>query len=252
MKTQDYFFLCGLPRSGSTLLGSLLNQNKDIGVYPNSILPDIINELNKLKFHPIVQNFPNVQPIQNILNDIFYNYFKDSKKKYIIDRGPWGTPDNLKYLKQIIKKPKFIILTKSVLDSLADFINIEKSINIEKRCEELINSNGMIGINLWSINNLIREKENYLFIWYEDFVKKPKQTIKKICKFLDIPYFNVKTENFEQYSIDGKKYDDSVLNKNWHKIDTKKITLSNLKVEDVLPPSIINRYRNITISENIK
>jgi LPS sulfotransferase NodH len=56
---KDYFFLCGLPRSGSTLLGSLLNQNKDIGVYPNSILPDIINELNKLKFHPIVQNFPN-------------------------------------------------------------------------------------------------------------------------------------------------------------------------------------------------
>jgi hypothetical protein len=70
--------------------------------------------------------------------------------------------------------------------------------------------------------------------------------------FLDIPYFNVKTENFEQYSIDGKKYDDSVLNKNWHRIDTKKITPSTLKVEEILPPSIINRYRHITISENIK
>lgn len=248
---KNYFFLCGLPRSGSTLLGSLLNQNKDIGVYPNSILPDIINELNKLKSHPIVQNFPNIKPIQNILNNIFDNYFMDSEKKYIIDRGPWGTPDNLKYLKQIIKNPKFIILTKPVLDSLADFINVEKSLNVEKRCEELINPNGMLGINLWSINNLIKEKENYLFIWYKDFVKNPKQTIKKICKFLNIPFFNIKTENFEQYSIDGNKYDDSVLNSNWHKINTKKITLDNLEIEKVLPLSIINKYKHIIIKESL-
>ena len=138
-----------------------------------------------------------------------------------------------------------------MLDSLADFINVEKSLNVEKRCEELINPNGMLGINLWSINNLIKEKENYLFIWYKDFVKNPKQTIKKICKFLNIPFFNIKTENFEQYSIDGNKYDDSVLNSNWHKINTKKITLDNLEIEKVLPLSIINKYKHIIIKESL-
>ena len=108
---KQYFFLCGLPRSGSALLGTILNQNPDIGVYPNSILPDILYELNNLKNHDIVQNFPNLNAIQNIINNVFNNYFEDSNKKFIIDRGPWGTPDNLNNLKQIIRKPKFVILT---------------------------------------------------------------------------------------------------------------------------------------------
>ena len=67
---KDYFFLCGLPRSGSALLASILNQNPNIGVYPNSILPDILYQLNNIKNHDIVQTFPNIKAIQNVINNV--------------------------------------------------------------------------------------------------------------------------------------------------------------------------------------
>ena len=246
---KQYFFLCGLPRSGSALLGTILNQNPDIGVYPNSILPDILYELNNLKNHDIVQNFPNLNAIQNIINNIFNNYFEDSNKKFIIDRGPWGTPDNLNNLKQVIRKPKFVILTKPTIDSLASFVHVEKTKDIEKRCDELVHRTGMVGKNLWGINYLIQEKEDYLFIWYKDFVADPKRYIKEIYKFLNIPVFNHQYENFDDYSIDGLKYDDSVLTKNWHKLNTKKIELPKWETTDIIPASLIEKYKDLKVNE---
>tara|TARA_B100001094_G_C18131979_1_gene772800 strand:- start:403 stop:528 length:126 start_codon:yes stop_codon:yes gene_type:complete len=38
---KKIFFISGLPRSGNTLLSSLLNQNPDITVSGQSIIPEI-------------------------------------------------------------------------------------------------------------------------------------------------------------------------------------------------------------------
>jgi hypothetical protein len=45
MKTL--YFLGGLPRSGSTLLGSLLNQHSDIYVSPTSPLGDVVTDIEQ-------------------------------------------------------------------------------------------------------------------------------------------------------------------------------------------------------------
>ena len=39
---KKIYFLCGLPRAGNTLLGSIVNQNKNIKITANSIVPDIL------------------------------------------------------------------------------------------------------------------------------------------------------------------------------------------------------------------
>ena len=46
MKTL--YFLGGFPRSGSTLLGSLLNQHPDIYVSPTSPLGDVVTDIEKI------------------------------------------------------------------------------------------------------------------------------------------------------------------------------------------------------------
>ena len=46
MKTL--YFLGGLPRSGSTLLGSLLNQHSEIYVSPTSPLGDVVSGIEKI------------------------------------------------------------------------------------------------------------------------------------------------------------------------------------------------------------
>ena len=46
------------------------------------------------------QNFPDHKSLDNVLDSVFDNYYKDWKYKYIIDRGPAGTAANLGLIKK--------------------------------------------------------------------------------------------------------------------------------------------------------
>jgi hypothetical protein len=244
---KEYIFLNSLPRSGNTLLGAIVNQNPQVSVTANSILNDVIYQLQLLKNDEIYQNFPDEQSFNNIIKNVFNNYYKDWKAKVIIDRGAWGTPLNLLLLKSIITKPKFIILYRPVLECLASFIRIEKPKDIELRCHELMNDNGMIGKNLWSIKNTISNKENYIRINYLDLVTNPVNEINKIYKFLNIDSFKHKFTNFNQFVANKTEYNDSVLKAELHKIKTDKVEIDEIKIKNYLPLNIINQYCNLDI-----
>jgi hypothetical protein len=244
---KEYYFLTGLPRSGNTLLGSIINQNYKICLTANTILTDVFYQLHLIKDYEIYKNFPDKNSFNNIIKNVFNNYYKNWKAKFIIDRGLWGTPANLELLKLIIKKPKFIILYRPVLECLASFIKIEKPINVEARCHQLMEINGMIGKSLWSVKNIIKEKEDCIRINYSDLINKPLDQINKIYKFLNIDNYNHIFKNFKDFSVNNVKYDDSVLNAPLHKIRTDKIKLNKYNVKDYLPANIIKQYSNLDI-----
>jgi hypothetical protein len=244
---KEYFFLSGLPRAGNTLLGSIINQNPNLNITANTILTDVIYQLDLIKNYEIYKNFPDEKSLNNIIKNVFENYYKDWKAKFIIDRGVWGTPGNLKSLKSIIKKPKFIILYRPVLECLASFIKIENPSNIETRCHQLMGDDGMIGKSLWSIKNIIKEKEDCIRIDYLELINKPLEQINKIYKFLNIDNFNHKFTSFNEFSTNNIKYNDSVLNAPLHKIRTNKIKINKYKIKDYLPANIIKNYSNLDI-----
>jgi hypothetical protein len=110
-----------------------------------------------------------------------------------------------------------------------------------------MNNDGIIGKNLWSIKNIIKEKENYIIINYSDLINKPSNEINKIYKFLNINPFNHKFKNFDDFSINNIKYNDSVLNAPLHKIRKDKIQINKYKIKDYLPSNIIKQYSNLDI-----
>jgi hypothetical protein len=244
---KGYYFLTGLPRSGNTLLGSIINQNPKLSLTANSILTDVIYQLDLIKNYKIYKNFPDENSFDNIIKNVFNNYYKDWKAEYIIDRAPWGTPGNLSLLKSIIKKPKFIILYRPVLECLASFIKIEKPINVEEKCHELMNENSIIGKNLFSIKNIIKEKEDYIIINYLDLINKPLEQINNIYSFLKLDFFNHTLKNFNEFSANNIEYNDSVLDSPLHKIRTNKIEINKYNIEDYLPSNIIKQYSNLDI-----
>ena len=244
---KEYYFLSGMPRSGNTLLGSIINQNPNLNLTSNTIVTDVIYQLSLLKDSQIFKNFPDEESLNNVIKNVFNNYYQNWKAKFIIERGVWGTTVNLPLIKSIIKKPKFIILYRPVLECLASFIKIEKPTNVEKRCEYLMEEYSMINKSLLSIKNIIKEKEDYIIINYFELVNKPLVQINKIYKFLNIDKFNHVFKNFDDFSANGIKYDDSVLSAILHNIRTDKIKLSKYKIEDYLPPYIIKKYSNLDI-----
>lgn len=244
---KEYYFLTSLPRSGNTLLGSIINQNPKISLTANSILTDVIYQLSLIKNYSIYKNFPDENSFNNIIKNVFNNYYKDWKAKHIIDRAPWGTPGNLSLLKSIIKKPKFIILYRPILECLASFIKIERPINIETRCHELMSDEGIIGKNLFSIKNIIKDKEDYIIVNYLDLINKTLEQINKIYKFLNINNFNHRFNKLDDFSANNIKYDDTILNIPLHKIRTDKIKINKYNIEEYLPSNIIKQYSNLDI-----
>ena len=248
MKNKNIIFLSGLPRAGNTLLGSLINQNDNIKITSNTILCDVLYQLILLKENLNFQNFPDHNSFNNIFNNVFDNYYKDWHCEHIIDRGHWGTPVNLFILKQIIKKPKFIILYRPILEVLASFVKIEKPQNIEQHCDILMDKEtGIVGKSLFSIKNLIENKEDYIVIHYKNLCKNPIVEIKKIYKFLNVPYKKTSIKKLKQFSVNDIFYNDSVLKGKLHEIRTDKVSYYQYDFKKILPKKIIQKYSSLDI-----
>jgi len=100
-----------MPRSGNTLFGSLMNQNPDIAVTPNSITLEIMKDIFLLKQTDTFQNYSDHKSLDNVLSSVYKNYYKDWDYKYIIDRGPVMTSGNFALIKKHLGQPvKCIIL----------------------------------------------------------------------------------------------------------------------------------------------
>jgi hypothetical protein len=244
--TKQIYFLTGLPRSGNTLLSSIINKNKSVKITANSILPTILYSLKELKNNNIFLNFPDHKSFDNVIFNVFNNYYKNWNCDIIIDRGPWGTPANLNILKTIFNELKFIILHRPVLEILASFIKIEKPSNVEYRCDQLMDKEGIVGKYLWSIENIIEKKEKFIDISYDNLIVDTKNQIQKIYNFLNINE-EIILNNLELFNVNNISYNDNIFKCNLHEIRTDLIKKINYNIEDYLPLNIIKKYSNKNI-----
>ena len=252
---KEIFFLNGLPRAGNTLFASIMNQNPQVAVSANSICADMMGELFSLKKIDIFQNYPDHKSFDNVAAKVFEHYYQDWKADYIIDRAPWGMPANLNFLKHTRKNIKIIILVRDIIEILASFIKFsqrnpgsyidrDRNRSVEEQCDGLMNKNGVIIKELIGIKHLFRPENKGLYhmIEYHDFVAHPKKTIEGVYDFLEIPKFKHKFTNLDQFKVNGREYDDSVLGGDLHKIKTDVITSSTYDARTIIPKSIIDKY----------
>ena len=122
-KNKQLFFLVALPRSGNTLFASIMNQNPEIAATPNSITLEIMKDLFLLKQTDVFLNYPDHKSLDNVLDTVYDNYYKDWPQRIIIDRGPVMTPGNFELIQKHFKRPfKCIILLRDLIDVLASYM----------------------------------------------------------------------------------------------------------------------------------
>jgi len=257
VKNKKIFFLTGFPRSGNTLLTSILNQNPDVGCTPNSITLDIMKDIFLLKRTDVFLNYPDHKSLDNVLDAVYSAYYKNWNFKYIIDRGPAGTKGNLTLLKKHFKQEiKIIFLVRPILEVLASWIiwaektpdNFirQKTRNPIEACHNLMREDGQIMKIMRCMHNLLKpeNKHHVHFVDYKEIVEKPIATLKRIYKFLGIPPFKHRFINLEQVKVNGLGYDDTIMGKDMHTIKTKKLIKSKTNI-NILPPEIIKHYGKI-------
>ena len=125
MKT--YYFLAGLPRSGNTLLSSILNQNPSIYSSPISPIHAYLSAIQTINDNSEVANQLSItEPKYNVLRNVINTFYNEQSKPIIIDREKgWGTIPNFFHIQQHIKlEPKIIFTIRPVIEILASFITL--------------------------------------------------------------------------------------------------------------------------------
>jgi len=255
-KNKQLFFLVALPRSGNTLFASIMNQNPEIVATPNSITLEIMKDLFLLKETDVFQNFPDHKSLDNVLDVVYDTYYKDWPQRIIIDRGPVMTKGNFALMQKHFKRPfKCIVLLRDLMDVLASymqwytenpdsFINRYNLKNDEEKLSMIMNTKGAVAKDLDAIKNSFNYPDICHFVKYDDLVAQPEKEIRKIYKFMDIPYYNHRFENLQQVEVNGMKYDDTIVGKNMHTIRSV-VRKENNPYLDKIPARIKEKYGHI-------
>ena len=256
-KDKQIFFLAGFPRAGNTVLSSILNQNPDIACTPNSITLEIYKDIFLLKQRDVFKNYPDHRSLDNVLDAVYDNYYKDWNYKYIIDRGPAGTLGNLMLLKKHLKQPiKTIFLVRPILEVLASWVDwanktpgnyIRKMGTPTAACPKLMQKDGQIMKEMGCMKNLLKpeNKHHVHFVDYDEIVFKPQETINGIYKFLGIPKFKHRFIDLDQITVNGLSYNDMVVGESMHTIKTNSLTKTKRDIKSILPKDIIKTYGKI-------
>ena len=233
MRDKKYFFLVGLPRSGITLLSSILNQNKKIAVSPLSLCAGMMDSMEKEMIHHDISTLfpPDEQSINSVLSNFLNNYYNHFDCDYIIDRNhSWGTPYYLNLIRKYVTDDiKILFPVRPLVEVLTSFCSlcetdennfIDQSIKVEEyydynemndiRCKWLMRSRGQLDSSIFSLSNLLKEENrDYLhLVKYDHLVKNPTKTLNSVYDFLGIEKYDHDFKKISEYSFSSRKYRD--------------------------------------------
>jgi hypothetical protein len=214
-----------------------------------------MKDLFLLKQTDVFQNYPDHKSLDNVLDVVYDNYYKDWPQPIIIDRGPVMTEGNLYLMQKHFKRPfKCIVLLRDTVDVLASYMKwytenpdafVNKLANTdEEKLSIVMNKEGAVAKDLEAIKNSYNYKDMCHYVKYDDLVSQPEQEIRKVYQFMNLPYFNHRFQDLQQVEVNGMKYDDTVLGKNMHNIRSTVEKVPNPYI-DKIPERIRQKYEHI-------
>lgn len=248
---KQYYFISGLPRSGSTLLSAILSQNpefySDISGPVESLVVQTIKTLSDCESVFTISD----DQRKNTIRGIFDGYYKHLEQNCIFDTSRAWTKKT-SFLKDIFPSTKILCTVRKITDILNSFelifsknqiyhnILVPDSHNesIFSRCDFLMDKNNGIVSKSWTnlFEGYLLNPEMILIIEYEELCKYPEKTFQKIYDFLEKPYFK---HDFENVVYSNENYDIYCNLKNLHTV-RKKVEFSSPRI--IIPNEIISKY----------
>lgn len=251
-----FYFLSGLPRSGSTVLCSILNQNPQVFVTPTSPLLGLLlhNQDTFWKLEEVVAN-PIPEQLTNISRAMIYSAWEHRPEPIIIDkhRG-WGK--NMDAATKIFGKEIKIVATVRDLPSImASWLTLikkypyefDRKLSAKGYTPTDENRMGEMWFNMTKdcMESVMMAKQTasnrLLLVDYDDFVDNPQQQVERIEEFLELPSFKYDFNNIKEEPSDDLQA--------WGFPDLHKIRPTIGKIsrhpKEVLGEDLYNRFREI-------
>jgi len=192
-------FLSGIPRSGSTVLAAILNQNPMTHVSTTSGLVHALDGLANT-WHSaglLNENDPQRTKLAQTMRGAIDAFYEDTDKPVVIDKSRgWPIGQIMGAMTQVLdRQPKIIATVRSVPDCAASFIRIVKPADLDE-----FMATGQLMDHLKAAYISLQDgyeyaPENFLFVEYEDLLAEPKAQLVRIHEFLGLPQFEYDRNN---------------------------------------------------------
>ena len=216
LNMNKFYYLTGMPRTGSTLLGSLLAQHPDVHISATSPLNKVMHDLwTSIQNNGLMGGDWNVDDMNDrIFKWMFHCWYSKIDKKYIFDKSRgWGM--NLIAIKGYINPhPKVLLTIRPVPDIITSFITLFENDNknfvdveLYKAGKEINTTNR--ALEIWSRISyygyestkmcLEHYRDIIHIVNYDDLVSNTTDTMQRIWNYLEIESPQHNFENVQTY-----------------------------------------------------
>jgi len=250
-----YHFITGLPRSGSTMLSSILRQNPQFHASITDPLATFVKgTIETLANEPGMKSEVPIERRKDIIRGMFDGYYKSIESDVIFNTNRGWT-----YLTHVMAEvyptAKFIVCVRDinwVLDSLElahrknplspNTVSGGPGKSVYQRIDSFMDETGIVGFPYIGIKQAItsNERNKLILIEYDQLCKAPEQTMRSVYHFIGQEYYDHDFNNIES---------------NWDSYDSEigiKLHEVKRKVEHtprnfILPPDILHKYANMEV-----
>jgi sulfotransferase len=247
-------FISGLPRSGSTLLAALLDQNPRFEAGMSgplaSLFGALLSEMSaRNEFSVFIDDIQRAA----ILHGLFDNFYADSTADVIFDTNrSWCA--RMPAIARLYPDAKVIACVRElqwIIDSIerlvqrnvfnpSSIFNYSTAGNVYTRANEVVAPDGMVGGPYDALKQACygAQRGHLLLVQYETLTTDPDGTMRAIYAFLGEPYFE---HDFGNVEYDVSDFDDRAGTPGLH---TLRPTVEFQPRETLLPPDLSARFLN--------
>jgi sulfotransferase len=252
-----YFFISGLPRSGSTMLSAILRQNPRFHAGVSSPVASLFSAiLGQVSVGSEWATQANLHQRKALLSGLFESYYAGIDRPVIFDTNRvWTT--KLPALLDLFPETKMIACVRNVawiMDSIERlyranpyentrlFSNDAERSNVYSRLETLASRNRLVGLAWSGLKEAFYGEHGkaLLVLDYDILAQRPREVLPLIYQFLGEPAFE---HDFERLEFDTPEYDEGIGLVGLHKVRPQ---VGFQKRQTLLPPDLFHQYSQLS------
>lgn len=248
---KNYYFISGLPRSGSTLLSTILLQNPDFYAGISSPL-SMITE-NTVRVFSECENSTHINSERRVktIQSLFEGYYSHLEQSTIFDTSRSWTR-NTSLLSSVFPNTKVLCCVRNIDEIVNSFEKLwatnplyykqindfTYSFNIFERSDEIYNRSIIPHYSSLK-EGVAKNQEMIHFVEYESLCKFPEKTMKDIYNFIGMDYYS---HDFNDLNYENPEFDLKSGIPNLHKI---KPVVYHENVKYYIPEEIKQKYQQM-------
>ena len=254
---KKYHFISGLPRSGTTLLSTILKQNP---LFEASVSGPLARFTRAVIQESSTQGGYRFEcppeKRKKLIGGLFDNYHDDLTKEVAFNTNR-GWPLLLPTIKDLYPDSKMILCVRDlgwVLDSFetlqrknpyifTSMFSAEENTNVYTRCETLMNPGRTLGFAYNAVKQAItsEHKNSIMILDYVQLATQPEQTMKAIYNFIGEPYYQ---HDFNNVEAAYDEFDEDVQLPGLH---TTRKQVQYIQRDTIIPPDIWNIVKGMEV-----